>query len=381
MSEGNAIARSIAPKPDRENHLLIASGVLAIAMTAGFAGGAYGLWPGSLFYLAFIALFLMVSYAERLGLSQATQRSGLALLVVLSLLIWFVTPLDIVLILTVVIMALAPGVIPRQQTWLLFAGINGAFAAVFFGYWQAENVLGTWLSMLALQAFAVSSSLARVEEGELKQQLFRQNVELQEARSALASKSQLEERLRIAADLHDSVGHQLTALRLQLEALAQTAPEELKPQIANSQQLSRDTLETLRSIVKRMSSDREPPLSVLIEQIDQSTPGVEIALRSELPRMNEELARQLVYCIKEGVSNAIRHGGAKQIDISFTDTELVLEDDGVGLSDGIDPGFGLQNLITRLKPFAGKVELNSRSPRGCRLLITLPTGLGEAEQT
>ncbi len=363
----------IAGLSARENHLLVASGVLAIALTGGFAGRTFGFWPGSLLYLAFAAVFVTIIYAVRLQLSDRVRRYGLGILVLLSVLTWFVTPMDISLILTVVVMAEAPAILSRRTTWLLMLAINVAFLAVFLGYWQAQDVLGTWLSMVALQAFAATSSLARVQEAALKQQLVKQNRQLKSARSALARQSQVEERLRIAGDLHDGIGHQLTALRLQLEAIAQSVPDELKPQVAASQQLSGDLLENIRSIVKRMATEKFPTLDELIRKIDAETPGLQITLHGELPSLSTELEQQLASCVQEGISNAIRHGKATCIDIGFSKSGVVIDDNGEGVEEGLEPGFGLRNLMTRLEPFNGQIHLKPREPRGSRLSITVDT--------
>jgi signal transduction histidine kinase len=223
--------------------------------------------------------------------------------------------------------------------------------------------------------------LARVEEASLKLQLQEKNAELVAARSALAQKSQMEVRLRIAGDLHDSIGHQLTALRLQLELLAQLSPQELKSRVAASQQLSGELLENIRSIVKRMSYEEPANIKVLIEQIDADIPGVNISLLSQVPLIDPALQQQLVSCIKEGVSNAIRHGGADKIEITFKAKHLLIDDNGKGVAKASELGFGLNNLTLRLAPFGGLVELNPREPSGSRLSIKLLTGLSkEADQ-
>lgn len=366
---------SSASETQVESHLLTASGVLAIGLTAFISNVQYGFGPQLIFFILFAVIFVAITSSDSFGLSRQIKVVGLLSLLLLSVSIWFTAPSDINLILTVVMMAQAPYAISRRQCWQLILVVNLAFLAVHYGYLGMEDIIFSWASMFALQAFATTSSLARVEEASLKQQLLEQNIELVAARSALAQKSQMEERLRIAGDLHDSIGHQLTALRLQLEALAQVAPEELKSRVAASQQLSGDLLENIRGIVKRMSFDEPANLKVLIEQIDVDTPGVNISLLGPIPAIGHALQHQLVSCIKEGVSNAIRHGGADKIDIAFAEKCLIIDDNGKGISEGTELGFGLNNLTQRLAPFGGQVELNPREPSGSRLAIKLPAGL------
>ncbi|MFK7862760.1 MAG: sensor histidine kinase [Pseudohongiellaceae bacterium] len=357
-----------------DSHLLTASGVLAIALVAYVSLREFGLWPQLVPFIGFAAIFVWLANGERQGLNNRFEVIGIFSLFGLSVWTWFLTPTDIVLILTIVMMAEAPYVISKRQSWLLMLVTNAAFWIVFTFYWNSQGLFLTWISMFALQAFALTSSLARVKESQLKQQLFAQNVELVAARSALAVKSQMEERLRIAGDLHDSIGHQLTALRLQLEALAQLAPQELKPRVEMSQQLSLDLLENIRSIVKRMSKDDPKDLAILIKQIDEETPGVYISLTGGVPATDDALNQALVPCIKEGLSNAIRHSGADQISIQFLDNSLVIEDNGSGLADGSQLGFGLKNIKQRLSPFGADIDLVNRETGGCCLTIAFAAG-------
>lgn len=356
-------------------HLLTASGVLAIGLTALISGFAYGFGSQLVLFAAYTVIFVALANGDSLELGRKTKVSGLAGLLLLSVFIWFIAPSDINLILTVVMMAQAPYAISRSQCWLLMLLVNTVFLAVHYGYFEFENIIFSWASMFALQGFAITSSLARVEEASLKVLLLEQNAELVAARSALAQKSQMEERLRIAGDLHDSIGHQLTALRLQLEALAQMAPQDLKSRIAVSQQLSGDLLENIRGIVKRMSYEEPANLKTLIEQIDLDTPGVDISLGSPIPNIDPPLEHQLISCIKEGISNAIRHGEANKIDIVFDSQSLLIDDNGKGVTDNSGFGFGLNNVMLRLAPFGGDVDLKRREPNGSRLSIMLAKGL------
>jgi signal transduction histidine kinase len=248
--------------------LLLASGALAILLAATLSGLEFGFWPVSGFYIGFISIFIALGNKNRLRLSRSSEVAGILSLLALIIGSWLVAPSYISLILIVVLMAEAPYILSKRQSWILLAVSNLAFFAVFMGVWQASNIVLDWISMFALQAFALTSSLARVQETQLKHTLADQNAELTAARSALAEKSQMEERLRIAGDLHDGIGHQITALRLQLEALFQLAPAQLKPRVANSQQLSGELLENIRSIVKRMSCVQIVELDTLIKQID-----------------------------------------------------------------------------------------------------------------
>jgi signal transduction histidine kinase len=357
------------------SHLLTASGVLAISLVAVLSGMQFGFWPQLILFVFFTVIFVGLTHRERLNLTTKQGELGIAGLFLLSVLSWFVAPTDLVLILTVVMMAEAPYILSRRRCWQLMAVTNVSYLLVSYGYSNNDYVFLNWVSLFALQAFAMTSSLARVQEAQLKQMLVEQNTELVEARSALAQKSQMEERLRIAGDLHDSIGHQLTALRLQLEAVAQVVPSDIKPIVAVSQKLSLDLLDNIRGIVKRMSQNEPADLATLIKQIDNDTPGVTITLTTPTPAFETDLLMQLIPCLKEGVSNAIRHSSADAIDISFAGDRVQITDNGKGLAEGNTIGFGLNNIRQRIAPFGGEIELKNHNPSGCQLTIKLASGL------
>ncbi len=81
------------------------------------------------------------------------------------------------------------------------------------------------------------------------------------------------------------------------------------------------------------------------------------------------------------MSNAVRHGRARKKENTFEAKHLLIDDNGNGIADGNELGFGLNNLMLRLAPFGGVVALTQREPRGSRLSIKLRTGLlTEADQ-
>ncbi len=356
----------------REQWLLAASGLLAIGLVALVSWRNHGPWPGAAIHLAFVLAFLAGAFDEETPLVPHQGVGAVLAMAVLCVLALALYPRTIVLILSVVMMASAPYHLSGRNSWLLMIVSNLAYWWVLDAHYGFQNYGIPWLTLLALQGFAVSSSLARQREVETRETLARQNNELLAARAVMAQQSQAEERLRIAGDLHDTIGHRLTALQLQLEALAHQAPEALKPQVADSQALAGDLLEDIRSIVRRMSEEKRGDLAGAIRQLEKLTPGVEISIASPLPELDAALAQQLVFCFQEGIHNAIRHGGATRIEIAFADDSFHIRDNGRGLRGPAVNGFGLANIGQRLAPFGGRAELNDADSGGCELLLSLP---------
>lgn len=355
-----------------EQHLLIASGLMAIGLVALVSALNGGLWPGLAVHLAFATAFLMSAYKDRLVLLPEQGAIGVVTMAPLSALALMAYQDTIVLILSVVLMASAPYHLSRQQCWLLMLAINLSYGGILSAAFTPSEYGVGWLTLIALQSFAVTTSLARQREKMTQETLARQNNELLAARAVMAQQSQAEERLRIAGDLHDTIGHRLTALQLQLEILSHEAPSHLADQVTSIQGLARDLLEDIRSIVRKMSEEKRGDLASAIGQLEELTPGVEVSITSELPKPDTALAQQLVFCFQEGISNAIRHGGATKIEISYDDEGFSIRDNGRGLNGPVSPGFGLANIGQRLAPFGGKAHLEGHEERGCELLLAVP---------
>lgn len=366
---------------NREQHFLILSGFLAIGVTAYILLRYFEFWPSAPLVGAFAVAFAVGAYGRFLGIPERFDVLSIAAMLLLSLAILWIVRDTVVLILSVVFMASAPHHLTARQSWLLLLVANGAYLSLLSGEHAPADYLASWFSLLALQGFALTSSLSRQRELLTQQLLSRQNNELLAARAVLAKQSQADERLRIAGDLHDTIGHRLTALRLQLEALAHQAPEALRPQVEGCQSLSADLLEDIRSIVRRMAEESSDDLKSAIAQLESLTPGVKITVDSPLPTLDADLAQQLVFCCSEAVHNAIRHGGATQLQIRYSQGCFSITDNGGGLrGKPVKPGFGLQNINKRIAPFGGKATLGpatvtstaeEHSARGCELRIEL----------
>ncbi|MEI8600503.1 ATP-binding protein [Shewanella sp. PP-Sp27a-2] len=122
-------------------------------------------------------------------------------------------------------------------------------------------------------------------------------------------------------------------------------------------------------------------------------PSVTLTCKTMKPLQSAELTQALLLVLQEGISNAVRHGKANQLQLSMEDSQsalvLQLSDNGVGLTrvaarnasaksgTGLNGtgqfGTGLGGMQERLQPFNGKVQLRANdSAPGCQLTLTLP---------
>ncbi len=202
------------------------------------------------------------------------------------------------------------------------------------------------------------------------------NAQLVATQSMLADTVRTGERLRIARDLHDAVGHHLTALNLHLDlALRQSAgaaPESLH----TSRQLAGSLLSEVRIVVsseRRDGIDLRSALSALCRGIPE--PLIELHVDDAFEIASPALAHTLFYCVQEGLTNAVRHAAATQFSIALRidngTVYLSMEDDGIGLRDATE-GNGLRGMRERVSLYGGEMALGQGEQRGCKVTASFP---------
>lgn len=234
-------------------------------------------------------------------------------------------------------------------------------------------------------------SLVEIRTSELELANRTLAVTMREKAETLAEMSVLEERSRIAYEMHDVVGHTLTAVIVQLEATKRNAILESElplDKLAMISDLVRKGLDDIRKAVRLMKTDEDPSLpleAALRELIQYTVDTMEIAVESDislqpgmsLGRMTDGI---LYHALQEGLTNGIRHGGSRrfQFKLYCEDDNLFfrLTNDGEPFSSA-QPGFGLSSMMERVELLGGTVtfrdsESKAGEPEGCQLDIVIP---------
>lgn len=190
------------------------------------------------------------------------------------------------------------------------------------------------------------------------------------------------ERVRIARDIHDSLGHTLTNLQIQL-ALAQEfrqhKPERTFKAIDLAKFLADQCVEDVSLKLQAMHQSDfhlDRALQSLLEQLKHDR-GVQVDSEIDLPQLSLQTSHHLYYIIKEGLTNIQKHAQASQIRLwcQVTSDRLTvkLADNG----RGFDPsrsyaGFGIQGMRERIQLLGGKLKINSSFDGGTQITIAIP---------
>lgn len=213
--------------------------------------------------------------------------------------------------------------------------------------------------------------------------------ELEKAYAVVAEVTALEERQRIAKEIHDTAGHSITTVIMQTEAAKLILPEnpqEAKRKIISANLQAKHALDELRDSVHLLSglAENQTLKTALEAIIHESTDGTDIKIRSQIQEITVSPAKFRFLCntLKEGISNGLRHGGATafwfELKINADKIEFLLSDNGKGASGVLD-GFGLSSMKNRAKSLGGETRYHTETDEGFELYVTLPTDKGENE--
>ncbi|HEY9708815.1 MAG TPA: sensor histidine kinase, partial [Oculatellaceae cyanobacterium] len=223
-------------------------------------------------------------------------------------------------------------------------------------------------------------------ERQSREKLMVANEQLRQYALRIENQATLQERNRIAREIHDSLGHSLTALNLQLETalkLGQSNPVEAQAFLERSKQLGSKALSDVRHSVSALRTDPlqgrpiENAIASLAEEFHRST-GISPSCSMSLGRSLPAEVNTAVYRItQEALTNISKYAGATEVKIqlkaTLTNLRLSIEDNGRGFSlDQTTTGFGLQSMRDRTLALGGQFKIDSAPSSGCRITADIP---------
>jgi len=240
---------------------------------------------------------------------------------------------------------------------------------------------------------AQMGTITQIEE--LYKKLTVTNEELENANTKLQKYADIKEKMgetkernRLAREIHDTLGHTLTGISAGIDACITTIehnPKSTKNQLEVISHLTREGIQEVRRSVNELRPDALERLS-LEHAIHKMISGYKATTNVDIHftcseknlKFDEDEENAIYRVIQESVTNSVRHGNAKKIDITidrrFSDLHISIKDDGVGVKD-MKPGFGTRYIMERVKNLNGTVEFDGRG--GFRTDVVIPIRWGE----
>ena len=370
--------------------------VTAVALVLAFFSNGFALFSAKAWtYYGFLTIYAAGGCAASLWFCDKPSNRALALYFAVQLAAFG---------------ALARAGIPFNSIWLLAMPMISQAAATLplpwlvaltVGYLAADCVLPPGadtrlapllhlgLSLASAYVFVICTTMvamsARKAQGRaeaLYSELERANEQLRAAAGQAAELAAANERNRIAREIHDGLGHHLTAIAVQLQAtkaLLQGQPERAAEAVARAEEASRQALDDVRRSIGALRTLREPmPLEMVIAGlVRESSLDARFLLKGAVRPVADAPAQALYRVAQEGLTNVRKHAGNARTDVTLDFCEpgrvrLLVTDNGNGRADPAVPvggGFGLAGLRERIAALGGTFKAGARSGGGFELVV------------
>jgi signal transduction histidine kinase len=253
-----------------------------------------------------------------------------------------------------------------------------------------------WMISMAMISYLITLALCIVlmwvivnvllKEHQSQQQLAIAREQLRQYALQAEDRATVNERNRIAREIHDSVGHVLTAQTIQLNnaiAFWQSEPDKAYRFLVESKELVRKALKDIRHSVSTLRSDPlegkslQAAISLLCQNFSSRTrviPDYTIALNHSL---SEEIKLTVYRTIQEALTNIVKHSQAEAVKVELQTfpqyLSLLIQDNGQGFNpEHNTTGFGLQGMRERVMALKGNIQISSALQRGCTIAINIP---------
>jgi two-component system sensor histidine kinase DesK len=361
-----------------------------------FQGETPNPWVGGLGLLTFNSLYVFVVFRAFHPVTREARSTRVALVVMGLLTCALALGYGGNWLLFFPLLGLATGAVVRGP-WLgrYALGLTALATAVAAvrGGWDAIGVsYGTFLSTMVTAAILSLSEAVR---------------QLRAAREELARRAVEEERLRFSRDLHDLLGHTLSVIVVKSEAARRLAPRDMEAALSQVTDIEAVGRQALTEIREAVTGYREGSLATELDRASSAlgAAGIEPVVRRSGPPLAPATEALLGWVVREAVTNAVRHSGARRCEISvdgWSSAErirLTVTDDGNGCVDGgtddcVDGGTGgradggadasssaggtgLKGLTERLAAAGGSLRAGPSPRGGFTVTAELPRGTDE----
>ncbi|MCF6300542.1 MAG: histidine kinase, partial [Proteobacteria bacterium] len=318
---------------------------------------------------------------NNIGRSQNIVKSGAFLLVLVSIIfvINYVTESAIGFIYSLIISVLIAWLFTIRQCLLILLVFN-LLLALQFKYLNSglEDTMVQYVLIFVYLGFSVFSfiiSLVAYRQQNAKEELRMLNTELKATQVLLADSSSINERLRISRELHDLIGHHLTALTLNLEAASHMTSGKPQTYVKKAHSIARLLLSDVREVVSKFRQSGTLDVGLAVRELLEGIPGLKVTpqIPTDFLVEDPQLAQTILRCAQEMITNTMKHAQASRLWVklerSHNSVILEIKDNGIGLKkSGI--GNGITGINERVKQLNGTTEFISEN--GLSVKLTFP---------
>ena len=340
------------------------------------AGGIYAnrFWESVVLQVLFLIGLLGCRHAYTVTHRDWFARTLFLLTLVDALILGWRIPIEFLQIYTIMWISAAPFYFTRRACIALLPGIVACWYIIAEFSWRDSDALIQVLLFATFHLFALVSALATQRAEEANERSEQLNAELISTQHLLTEASRQGERTRIARDLHDLLGHHLTALTINLQVASRITEGEAHQQIEHCHSLAKLLLSDVRDAVSTLRDEGisfRDTLDLMVENVPRLKIHLDISDNINITDVN--IAEILLRCIQEAITNTLRHTTAEEmwIRLYFGDDHLRLHmrDDGKAPS-AVHLGNGLTGMTERVERAGGQLSIDT--PDSLSINVRLP---------
>jgi signal transduction histidine kinase len=216
-------------------------------------------------------------------------------------------------------------------------------------------IYGTFNVLVLLTVFRL------IAEGKAKSESEQLVRELKATQILLSATTKRDERLRISRDLHDTLGHKLTALKLQLEVARHVKDEARDQHLQQAMEISNTLLSDVRATVTEFRNKKDFDLGKALETLTQGLTELRVKLFIDLDEalIDARQVEVIFRCVQEALTNIVKHSNASACEISLSieaqSIVLSVQDNGQN-PEQVHPGNGLTGMMERVVKIDGELD-------------------------
>lgn len=334
-------------------------------------------WLVLVLFVLFIALFVWSTREAPFKHEVATRRVLVVMQFALIMLLYWYVPYNFVAILAVMWVSQLPYMMGLNWVTLIAFAVAAPHALIYSLHWQDKYAWLTSLLFVGFNLFAAMMMAGQLREQRAREREQQINQELRTTQALLKEATRQAERTRIARNIHDLVGHHLTALSIQLQVAERqtgTPDSAAHAAIAQSRSIAQLLLADVREAVADMRAAEATNVAELLSTALLKVPGKRINLQvdADLHCQQWQVAEVMLRAVQEGVTNFVRHSNGSELQI---EVQLQAQQWHVTMVDNgsigkVQLGNGLSGMRERVEELGGQWQLDHRT--GWRLTLVLP---------
>ncbi|MBF7074892.1 histidine kinase [Glaciecola sp. MH2013] len=335
-------------------------------------------------FVLYLVLWLFASRDEHYENERVVRRSLTVALFLVIVGIYFTVPFPYVAIFMVIWSAILPYLINIKWAFLLSPLWSSILYFVFEFYWGFNNMAVSAVLFWTFNLFALVMVNTTIKEKKSRETVETINRELVSTQQLLNQAAEQAERVRIARNIHDLLGHHLTALTinlqvasrqtdtLQVDESSQSNKQQIKESIEQCHSLAKLLLSDVREAVSDIRSKSSIELVSAIKAISERLPNLDIKVdyANDINIDDVNMADVLIRCIQESFTNSLKHSKATNVEVQFKKinglVEVIIQDNGnevkkkakhtVNPTRGFKAGNGLTGIVERVSLLKGKAD-------------------------